>query len=205
MRPQEADIKAGKAELRKRYKAVRDGMDAEVRACKDKKILSHILSMPQYKACKTLLVYVSVNSEADTLELISTALSDGKQVAVPRCASGAGRMDFYIIASLGKLEKGAFGLLEPIPGKNGKLTDFSGGLCILPGLVFDMSGYRLGYGGGYYDRFLSGRYSGATAGICYSECVVRTIRRGEHDVPCDFLVTENGCTAVGKQRNKSLL
>ena len=75
-------------------------------------------------------------------------------------------MEFYEIHSLFELQPGTFGVLEPVPENSRLVQEETEGLCIVPGLSFDAEGYRLGYGKGYYDRFLS-RFSGTTAGVCY--------------------------------------
>ena len=94
------------------------------------------------------------------------------------------------IRSLDDLEKGTFGVLEPKHKQCKLVTDLSHGFCIVPGLCFDAKGYRLGYGKGYYDRFLS-EFKGVTVGICYTSCVQYGLPHGYFDRPVDILVTEN--------------
>ena len=114
----------------------------------DRQITDRICSLYQYREAQTLLCYVSKPIEVDTIPLIQRALADGKQVACPRCVEGTRQMEFYRIHSLEDLEKRTFGVLEPkVPGCE-KLTDFTGSLCIVPALMYDLKGYRLGYGGG---------------------------------------------------------
>ena len=99
-------------------------------------------------------------------------------------------MDFYIIEGLDDLEKRTFGVLEPkVPGCK-LLTDFSRSLCIVPALMYDLKGYRLGYGGGYYDRFLS-RYDGYKVGVTYRRNILRFLHYGRFDIPVDMVVTES--------------
>lgn len=184
------DVRQYKKDLRSRYKRVRDAIPPEKKAEKDSKILERLLNLPEYKNCDTLLCYVSMQSEVDTRKLIELSLAAGKRVAVPRCVGNSREMDFYRINSLNELSPRTFGVLEPPESAERLVGDFSRGLCVLPGLVFDMQGYRLGYGGGYYDRFLSSKFSGPTAGICYSECTLTSIKHGRYDVRCGVLVTE---------------
>lgn len=156
----------------------------------DRQITDRICSLYQYREAQTLLCYVSKPIEVDTIPLIQRALADGKQVACPRCVEGTRQMEFYRIHSLDDLEKRTFGVLEPkVPGCE-KLTDFTGSLCIVPALMYDLKGYRLGYGGGYYDRFLSG-YDGYKIGITYRRNILRFLHYGRYDIPVDMIVTES--------------
>ena len=106
-------------------------------------------------------------------------------------------MEFFFINSLDELQPGAFGVLEPDPSIHEKLADLSSGLCLVPAFSYDWQGYRLGYGKGYYDRFLS-RFGGDIIGICYSDCVQRSLPHGRFDRPVDLLVTEKYLRRTGK-------
>lgn len=184
------DIREYKKHMRERNKKIRLALPPDKKRAKDEKICDRVRKLPEYKACKTMLCYVSTDAEVATHTLIECAIADGKTVAVPYCVKGTRDMRFYRIASIGELSPGTFGVLEPVPDGSKLVADFSGSICILPGLAFDMAGFRLGYGGGYYDRFLSQKYSGTTVGICYSECALTSIRHGRYDMPCDMLVTD---------------
>jgi 5-formyltetrahydrofolate cyclo-ligase len=168
-------------------------MKPEYKALCDSRILARVTSLPEYKRAGTLLCFVSTAIEVDTRALIREALDDGKIVAVPYCVEGTRKMRFYRILSLEELAPRTFGVLEPDPMKAERITDFHDALCILPGIVFDRDGYRLGYGGGYYDRFLSRSFlgkGGVTCGICYSGCTIPYLHRGRYDMPSDILVTD---------------
>ncbi len=183
------DIRGYKAELREYYKAKRREMEPALKDALDQQILERVLRLYQYRSCKQLLTYVSTSIEVNTRALIIRALQDGKRVAVPRCVPGTREMEFYYIASLSELSPGSFAVDEPNPKKARKVTDFSGALCIVPALCFDNRGYRLGYGKGYYDRFLSG-FEGPTAGLCYSSGIRRHLFYGRFDRRVDVIVTE---------------
>lgn len=198
------DIRQYKRGLRKKYKQIRSEMSPETKKQHDRAILERILAMPLYKQCKTLLCYVSMPAEVDTHALINHALAEGKTVAVPYCVEGEPKMFFYSIDSLSQLVPRTFGVLEPDPEQCVRLEDFSESVCILPGLAFDYQGYRLGYGGGYYDRFLSKVYTGVKIGICYSQCTRPSLVHGRYDVPCDFLTTEQACRHIAQKRSKPL-
>ena len=183
-----------KKQLRAHYKALRASMTPEQKTDWDAAIVAHIIDHPIYKQASTLLAYMTTPGEINTLPLIEHAWSQGKQVALPHCLPDAkGVMEFYLVGKGDQLIPGIHRSLEPDPSRQQKLTDFTGGLCLVPGYSFDAGGFRLGYGGGYYDRFLSGPFStGQTLGACYSICTAKELPRGKYDRPCEYVVTEDG-------------
>ena len=138
------DIRQVKRALRDGFKAARRGMEPQVQQQKDQQLLARILRLPEYAAASTVLTYVSTSIEVDTHALIRQALADGKRVAVPRCTPGRIDMKFYLIEDLAQLEPGAFGVLEPDPERCRELRHYQNSICILPGLGYDLQGYRLG-------------------------------------------------------------
>ena len=184
------DLSGYKNRIRRRYKGIRAAMDPRKKAEKDSRIRKRLCGLSAYKAAGTILCFVSTPSEIDTHEFIRIALAQGKTVAVPYCVAGTRDMEFYRINSLKELQLRTFGIMEPIPSPENKIDAFADSICILPGLVFDSRGHRLGYGAGYYDRFLAGRYSGIVVGICYAQCVKKHLPTDQNDIPCDWLVTE---------------
>ena len=189
------DIREVKKKLRSEFKSVRRGFAADDQQRRDRQILQRLLALPEYHKAPLVLSYVSTAIEVDTRLLIEQALRDGKKVAVPWCVPGKVDMKFFLIGGLDELEPGSFGVLEPVPGKHRELLgvvsepEMVNSLCVLPGLGFDLSGYRLGYGKGYYDRFLSG-YCGTTAGVCYTACLRTLLPHGRYDRMMNILVTE---------------
>ena len=181
-------IKYTKDELRKKYKILRINMPEDERSLYDRKIFENLTSLYQYKNAKTILTYISIDIEVATRSLIKKAVDDGKNIAVPKCTDDFG-MDFYFINSFDDLETSTFGLLEPRTDICRKVKNYKDCLCIVPGMSFDVSGYRIGYGKGYYDRFLS-EFMGTTAGLCYSNCVQWKLPRGFYDKPVDIIVTD---------------
>ena len=189
------DIREYKNELRSKCKQLRTGMSAEVKADKDRKIFERVVSSGAYRDTDIVLTYVSTAIEVDTMAIIEQAFADKKRVAVPRCIDGTRDMEFYFIKSMDDLEKGTFGVLEPAPEKCVKAYAFEKALCIVPGLSFDMKGYRLGYGKGYYDRFLE-NYNFTKVGITYDETLVSLIPNDRYDIAVDYIVTQNGIITV---------
>ena len=161
-------------------------MEKSVRKDYDEKIYNNLMELDCVRSCGTFLVYASSPDEVDTRRFIEAMLSSGRCVAVPKCVGKD--IKFLAINSLSGLQKSRFGVDEPAGGK--EITDFDGTVCIVPALRFDRNGCRLGWGGGFYDRFLP-KYSGISVGICYEECC-GDVPRDEHDVPVSIVVTENG-------------
>ncbi len=195
------NIKEVKIELRKKYRKYRETLPAGKKNVFDASVRHNLLRLREYGENDVIFLYVSKKIEVDTHGIMAQCWKDGKTVAVPRCVEESRDMDFYVIRSENDLERGAFGVMEPRPDRCEKVTDLTGGLCVVPGLCFDAKGFRLGYGKGYYDRFLS-RFQGATAGICYAECVQWSLPHGYFDRPVDVLVTENYIRRSGNGRKR---
>ena len=98
-------------------------------------------------------------------------------------------MDFYEVNSLEQLKKGRYSIMEPDAKLCRQITDYSEGICLVPGLSFDLYGYRLGFGKGYYDRFLE-NFGGTTAGLCYSRCIEQKLPHGIYDKTVNIIITE---------------
>lgn len=182
------DIRQVKRELRQKYRALRSEMDPAQKAAEDIAIFRRLSESPMYQKAKVLLCYVSTGIEVDTRRILEQAFADGKSVAVPCCLDENGSMAFYYINSLSELSPATYGLLEPDPHKARIYTDESASVCIVPGFAFDANGYRIGFGKGFYDRFLH-RYSGVKIGICYSSCITSRLPHGRHDIAADYIVT----------------
>lgn len=183
------DIRQIKNNLRTQIKQFRGEMSPEYKAECDAAIAQEFFRSTSYTRSNVILTYVSTAIEVDTKEIILTALADGKRVACPRCIDGTRNMDFYYISSWDDLSKRSFGVLEPEADESMLYTTADRPICIVPGLAFDHWGYRLGYGKGYYDRFLAG-YKGWTVGLCYSSCIEYKLPHGRYDRPVDRLITE---------------
>lgn len=172
-----------KKEFRKCALSVRDGIKG--REEKSKKICERLLLLPQYKESKTLMCYVSFRSEAETRGIIKAALIAGKSVCVPVVENG--QMYACYISDLDELTPGAYGILEPKEKRKAVPEDID--LCLVPGAAFDRCGGRIGYGGGYYDRFLQAT-TAARIALCFDGQVYDVIPSEAHDMKMDLLVTE---------------
>ncbi len=196
------DIRPLKKRLREEVKGWRRGLPAEKKAEADADIRERFLRLREYEECRALLCYVSLPIEVDTIALIGRALQDGKIVAVPRCVPGTREMEFYRIRSLEDLAPQAFGVLEPVPERCELFLDWEGSACVVPALAYDLSGYRLGYGAGYYDRFLS-KYPGKKIGLTYEKNLLKHLWHGRYDVAVDIVVHEQAlCICTRKRENR---
>ncbi len=196
MRP--IDIRQYKNDLRESIKQERRDMPPEEKKILDNGVTRNVFKLYQYRSAKTIMVYVSTVIEVDTYEIIKGAWHDGKKVAVPRCIPGTRFMDFHYITSFDDLKPGTFGVPEPDP-QLPTVTDFDGCLMLLPALSIDYLGFRLGYGKGYYDRYMS-KFNGACAGICYTSNIRRHMYHGRFDRPVDVVVTEKWIKDVSTRR-----
>ena len=160
----------------------------------DHRLCRRVLSLPVIQNKQGIFVYCSYRSEVATGELIDQLLARGKKVSVPLTESADASMQAVILACRQTdLIPGYKGIPEPapavIPGRIYPPDKIE--VALIPGLVFDEQGYRLGYGGGYYDRFLAlAAPQALRIGLAYSFQVVAQIPRLSHDVPMDLLVTE---------------
>ena len=150
--------------LRNKYKQIR--MNVKSKDEQDKIIFNQVINLEEYKRSDLVLIYVSLKEEVDTIKLIKHSLEKGKKVAVPKCKEND--IVFYYINSLEELEEEKFGILEP--KTNEVVNDFDNSICIIPGLAFDKQNNRIGYGRGFYDRFLE-NYDGIKIGLVYKECI----------------------------------
>ena len=138
------DIRPLKMRLRGEIKAWRRNLEPGWKAAADERIRGRVLALREYAACNTLLTYVSLPIEVDTLGLIARAFADGKKVAAPRCIEGTHEMEFYEISSMDDLAPQTFGVLAPVRERCRLLADFSGSVCLVPALAYDRAGYRPG-------------------------------------------------------------
>ena len=170
-----------KKELRKEIIYLRDNL--EDRYNKSMIIKNKIMNLDIYKNSKVIALYSSMKSEVDTKELIKESLELGKKVLLPRILN-KNKMIFIEINKDTNYERNTFGVLEPI-GIEEKNID----LMIIPGVAFDKANNRLGYGRGYYDKYLKDKdlYK---IGICFHEQLVDNIEVDEHDIKMDLIITD---------------
>lgn len=176
-----------KAALRRELLARRDAVPQ--REEKSRAVGDGVLALPAYQKARQVLLYLSKGSEVDTWKVFARALAEGKEVYAPRCLDGEGTMGFFQVTSPQELLQGRFGLWEPDPRRCAPWRRREGALCLVPGIAFDRQGYRLGYGKGYYDRFLAA-YPLPAAGLCFGDLLVPRLPGEEHDRSVALVVTE---------------
>ena len=175
-----------KPELRQLFLSKRKVLSDKV--LKDKIIVDKFINSLDYNKAKKIFCYVSSQYEVNTIELIKRCFTENKTVCVPRCLNKNGDMNFYIINSQSDLKPGMYGIMEP--DENCEVCYPSDGdVIIMPGICFDRSGYRIGYGKGYYDKFLNCRNM-LKIGFCYAECLIDYVPRDKYDIPADVVITD---------------
>ncbi len=201
MRP--IDLREYKSKLRESTKARRRNLTPEQKQLLDSGVLANVKRMREYKRCETLYIYVSTPIEVDTRKIIDTAIADGKRVAVPRCIPETRHMTFHYINSIDELSPGTFSVLEP-DSSLPIATECKNSLMLVPAMMIDRFGYRLGYGKGYYDRYIAG-YNGVTAGLCYMQDLKYKLMHGRFDRKLDYVITEKYIKrCLSEQRNRRL-
>lgn len=160
---------------------------------KDDLICRNFLDSGIYRASEEILCYCSTGSEIDTSSIINASLRDGKKLFLPKCTDNNGNMTFYRVKDVNCLVKGAFGIYEPDESFCSPASGFINAVCVVPGLTFDKKGYRLGYGKGYYDRFLE-KFTIISAGLCYNELISDMLPAEKHDLPVDYIFTD--CSVI---------
>lgn len=181
-------LKTAKQEVRKQMKAQRRRLSSSYRAEADKRILANLEAEEVYQKCRTLFSYVSFGEEPETRTLILHALRAGKKVSVPHCQND-GRMEAFEITGLQDLKEGFHGILEPGSHCVRREPDYFD-LCVIPCVACMREGVRLGYGGGYYDRYLP-KTRGFRVLLCHEKQVCQDLPTERHDCLMDMIITEN--------------
>jgi 5-formyltetrahydrofolate cyclo-ligase len=137
-----------------------------------------------YRQAKSIYGYLPYNQEVRTVPMLEQALRDGKRVAVPKCYGD--EMRFIWMEDLSNVEKGYAGIPEPV--EDGPVADDETALVLMPGLAFDPEGHRIGYGGGFYDRFLAKEPDHPTLALCYAFQMLPKLETEEFDIPVDCVL-----------------
>ena len=173
-----------KKELRRAIRERKRAMTEEEIVSRSAKLGALFTQSDAYKNAKTIYGYLSYNQEVRTVPMLEQALRDGKRVAVPKVYGD--EMKFLYLDDLTKVSKGYAGIPEPIA--DGPVADDTTALVLMPGLAFDPQGHRIGYGGGFYDKFLAAEPNHPTLALCYEFQMLPVLDTEEHDIPVDTVL-----------------
>lgn len=179
-----------KKELRKRILKIRNEMDLDNKIKSDKIIYNKFIQSEFYLQSNDIFIYVSYNSEIDTKNIIMKALEDKKNIYVPRTNYKTKIMEAVKILSLESLIEDKYGILEPAEDKSPEDPN-KFDLIIMPGVAFDKYGGRMGYGAGYYDRYLEKISKPLNkVALAYDFQVINKVPIDIHDIPIEYIITE---------------
>ena len=173
-----------KKELRRTIRERKRAMTEEEIVSRSEKLGQLFAQSEAYKAAKTIYGYLPYNQEVRTIPMLEQALKDGKRVAVPKVYGD--EMKFLYLDDLTQVSKGYAGIPEPIA--DGPVADDETALVLMPGLAFDPAGHRIGYGGGFYDKFLAAEPNHPTLALCYEFQMLPELHTEEHDIPVDTVL-----------------
>lgn len=194
----DSSIQVQKAALRAEYSSRRDNISPATIAAIAHAAQQALLADAQWKAARQVALYMPIRGEMDTAALLQDAWERKVQVLLPRCRAGElGRMDFVPCSGPEQLRAGVYGILEPasecvaVPWDARYLCP---DVAVIPGLAFDAQGFRLGYGGGYYDRALAHACftRTRTVGLCAEVCYTQELPRQSWDTSVNAICTEGG-------------
>ncbi len=194
-------IKREKDAIRKEFSMKRDNIDSSERQLRDEKICTLATSLMSFRHADIILLYAPIKSEIDVMPIMKEALSKGKKVAFPKCNVEERTMKYHFVTSESDLEVCAYGIREPkenLPVYDPEATR-GVAVCYVPGLAFDVYGYRLGYGKGYYDKFMN-KFTGCTIGLAYTELITQELPKGRYDRHCDVILTEKGVKQLKQEK-----
>lgn len=190
-------MRMDKPQLRRTMLDARENLTPEQVKALSLAAQDRVLSLPAWGSAQCVLLYRAFRNETDTALLLDKALSQGKQVLLPRCVQGEkGRMELAPITCLQDIRPGAFGIGEPDPATCSPIHECAPDLAVIPGVAFDRQGRRLGFGGGFYDRFFSGETCAPDlsttllAGLAYDFQIVESLPADPWDMNVHLICTD---------------
>ena len=173
-----------KKEFRRQIRERKRAMTAQEIESKSQALAELFFASEQYRQAKTLYGYLPYNQEVRTVPMLQKALEDGKRVAVPKVYGE--EMRFIYMEDLSQVSLGYAGIPEPIA--DGPVAEDPEALVLMPGMAFDSQGHRIGYGGGFYDKFLASEPNHPTVALCYDFQVMDRLETEEFDIPVDLVL-----------------
>ena len=174
-----------KVQLRAMIRGKKRAMTEEQIEKASRELGEKFAACPQYAAAKTIYGYMPYNQEVRTVPMLERAIRDGKQVAVPKVYGDT--MRFILVTDLSAMKKSEFGIPEPIA--DGPVADDPHALVLMPGLAFTARGDRMGYGGGFYDKFLAQEPEHPTVALCYDFQLLENLPTEAYDIPVHLVLT----------------
>lgn len=179
-----------KSIIRKEMKKKRNKLSNLQKEKLDSIVFQKVIESKEYNKADSIFIFVSYESEVDTHRIIKRALKDGKNICVPKVISKEDGMVAVGIHDFNELKNGAYGILEPENIKY-KVEESSIDLCYIPGIAFDKKGGRVGYGGGYYDRFFEKLRKGSKKiALAYKFQILDEVPMEEHDMFIDGIISD---------------
>lgn len=170
--------------LRKQIREQKRAMTEEQIVSASQRLGELFVASEAYRSARTIYGYLPYNQEVRTVPMLEQAIKDGKQVAVPKVFGD--EMKFIYLDDFSRVEKGYAGIPEPVD--DGPVADDPTALVLMPGLAFDAQGHRIGYGGGFYDKFLANEPNHPTLALCYAFQMVEYLETEAFDVPVDCVI-----------------
>ena len=190
--------KEKKKNLRNKILSIRDSLNIKEKEIMDNKIFNELISTDLYKKAKSIFIYLSFGTEIDTNKIINNALQDKKEVYIPKIYKTDKSMKAIRLSSFEDLKENSMGILEPIDDSN-FIEKENIDLIIVPGVVFDLNGNRIGYGGGYYDRYLESiKDVKNKVVLAYDLQIIDSIEPETHDITFDYIITNTKFKKVNK-------
>lgn len=197
--PPDAPLPTDKESLRHWMRSLRRVMPIGARNEASNRIMQRVLELPELTTARTVALYASFGSEVRTHELIRQLGLLGKRIVLPRVIHWKRELELHHVPDFPRgCIKGDFGILEPSPLEHVKIDDIMDiDLFLVPGLIFDGAGYRIGYGGGFYDRLLAHPHRAPAVGIAFQCQIVEQFERQDWDRPVQMIATEDALVRCG--------
>ncbi|MBQ8255013.1 MAG: 5-formyltetrahydrofolate cyclo-ligase [Clostridia bacterium] len=185
-------LKEEKKKLREELLQLRGEISNDEREYAEAAVVSKLLSLASFRFAETVLLYYPIKGELNVLPIVDAAIKAGKKVAFPLCDAESSTMTYHVVSDISELKAGSYGIPEP----NSELPLYTpskekNDLIIIPAVCFDRQGYRIGYGKGYYDRYM-GSFGGTAVGVTFHKLLRPSVPRGRFDKHVSLIVTEKG-------------
>lgn len=185
-------LKFEKNQIREEVLNKRLNIPSDLRENADRRMCDRLFSLASFRFAETVLLYFPIKCEPDVLKAVDRIISAGKRIAFPKCYPETSFMQYKYVNSVSELCEGTYGIMEPDEkAENYEPSEFKHDICIVPAVCFDKHGYRIGYGKGYYDRFLS-KFGGTSIGFTMNTLLFDVLPKGKYDKSVDLIVTEKG-------------